>query len=76
MDTLPKSATLVSYLIVTIILCLITYLLVLNIPHIKEAVISLKERAQRLRRSTLIKTDQFRRVNTSERVTKDESEMA
>lgn len=38
MNALPNSADLVSYVVVTVILCAITYILVLNLPYLKRAV--------------------------------------
>lgn len=38
MNVLPKSADLVSFLVVTIVMCVITYALVLNIQHFKDAI--------------------------------------
>ncbi|KAI4182387.1 MAG: hypothetical protein L6R41_006007 [Letrouitia leprolyta] len=37
MDALPANAGLVSYIVVTILMCLITYVLVFYLPSIKEA---------------------------------------
>ena len=38
MNALPKSADLVSFVVVTIFMCAITYVLVLNIRHLKDAI--------------------------------------
>ncbi|KAL8736846.1 MAG: hypothetical protein Q9181_002275 [Wetmoreana brouardii] len=38
MDALPKSAGLVSYVVVTIFMCAITYILVVNLRHLKNAI--------------------------------------
>ena len=38
MGVLPQNAGLVSYIIVTIILCAITYVIVLNLQHLKDAI--------------------------------------
>ena len=38
MNVLPKSADMVSFLVVTIVMCAITYALVLNIQHFKDAI--------------------------------------
>jgi len=38
MNALPKSAGIASYVVVTILMCAITYVLVLNLRHLKEAV--------------------------------------
>ena len=38
MSVLPKSAGIVSYLVVTILMCAVTYVLVLNLQHLKEAI--------------------------------------
>ena len=37
MSILPKSAGIVSYLVVTILMCAVTYVLVLNLRHLKDA---------------------------------------
>ncbi|CAD6566817.1 MAG: hypothetical protein ASARMPREDX12_008836 [Alectoria sarmentosa] len=38
MGVLPNSAGLMSYLVVTIVMCAITYVLVLNLQHLKDAI--------------------------------------
>ena len=38
MDALPKSAGLVSYVVVTVFMCAITYVLVFNLRHLKGAI--------------------------------------
>ena len=38
MGVLPKSAGLVSYLVVTIVMCAITYVAVLNLQPLKDAI--------------------------------------
>ena len=38
MSVLPQSACLVSYLVVTLVMCAITYVLVLNLQHLKGAI--------------------------------------
>lgn len=37
MDALPSSANLLSYVVVTILLCMITYILILNLPYLGHA---------------------------------------
>ena len=37
MGVLPKSAGLVSYIVVTILMCAVTYVIVLNLQHLKDA---------------------------------------
>ena len=37
MRVLPLSAGIVSYLVVTILMCAVTYVLVLNLRHLKDA---------------------------------------
>ena len=38
MDTLPSTASLLSYVVVTILLCAITYLHILNLPYLGYAI--------------------------------------
>ena len=60
MNALPNSADLVSYVVVTVILCAITYILVLNLPYLKIAVSWGRGRIRRMvrpRKNTGINTN-------------------
>ena len=45
MDAIPKSAGLVSYIAVTIVMCAITYLLVLNLRRLQDATARARNKA-------------------------------
>ncbi|KAL8848631.1 MAG: hypothetical protein Q9221_006356 [Calogaya cf. arnoldii] len=69
MDALPNSANLVSYVVVTILLCAITYILVLNLPYLKNAMSSARDsvyRSLRIRKKKDVKVhaERHKRINS------------
>ncbi|CAO1603851.1 hypothetical protein XANCAGTX0491_007429 [Xanthoria calcicola] len=68
MNALPNSADLVSYVVVTVILCAITYILVLNLPFLKIAVSWGRGRIRRMvrpRKKTGIKANSTKHETTN-----------
>ncbi|KAL9633939.1 MAG: hypothetical protein Q9204_003199 [Flavoplaca sp. TL-2023a] len=75
MDALPSSANLLSYVVVTILLCVITYILILNLPHLKHAMSWSRNKIYHvLRPSNKIAVEQD--IKNHERETLSDSAMA
>ena len=51
MGVLPKNAGLASYLVVTIVMCAVTYVLVLNLQHLKNAIFWVRSKIYSLLRT-------------------------
>lgn len=77
MDVLPKSAGIVSYIVVTVIMSIITYTVVYNLRRLKEAISWVRQGAKSSFTGQGDKTPKARRKNMqSINSTKDESAMA
>ena len=78
MGVLPESASLVSYLVVTILMCAVTYVLVLNLQHLKDATSLARNNIYSMLRTREIKyaEQRVRSARTDSSIAKRASAMA